>query len=65
MRQDYSTFIVDDFVEEIEVKGKRVKLPGLIVDSGAMDKYGIVPLHVYLKFVVVIEEYARSLGDVS
>ncbi len=34
--------IVDKFAEEVEVGGRRVKLPELIVGSGTMDKYGIV-----------------------
>ena len=33
--------IVDKFAEEIEVEGRRVKLPELIIGSGTMDKYGI------------------------
>jgi len=33
--------IVDRFVEEVEVEGRRVKLPELIIGSGAVDKYGI------------------------
>ena len=35
-------FIVDDFVREIVVDGRRIKLPELIVGSGTMDKYGII-----------------------
>ncbi len=34
--------IVDKFVEEIEVEGRKVKLPELIIGSGTMDKYGII-----------------------
>lgn len=34
-------FVVDDFVEEVEVDGRRVRLPDLIIGSGTMDKYGI------------------------
>ena len=33
--------IVDRLVEEIEVEGRRVKMPKLIIGSGTMDKYGI------------------------
>jgi len=33
--------IVDKFAKEIEVEGRRVKLPELIIGSGTMDKYGI------------------------
>jgi len=36
-----AVFVVDGFVEEIEVEGRRVRLPELIVGSGTMDKYGI------------------------
>jgi len=36
-----TVFIVDEHVEEVEVEGKRVKLPELIIGSGTMDKYGI------------------------
>lgn len=34
--------ILDDFVKEIEVEGKRIRLPELIIGSGTMDKYGIM-----------------------
>jgi len=34
-------FVVDEFVGEVVVGGRRVKLPELIVGSGTMDKYGI------------------------
>jgi len=34
--------IVDKFVGEIEVEGRKVKLPELIIGSGTMDKYGII-----------------------
>ncbi len=37
-----TVFVIDDFVEEIEVNGRRIKLPELIIGSGTMDKYGIV-----------------------
>jgi hypothetical protein len=37
-----TVFVVDDFVEEVEVDGRRVRLPDLIIGSGTMDKYGIV-----------------------
>jgi hypothetical protein len=29
-------------VEEVEVEGKKVSLPKLIIGSGTMDKYGII-----------------------
>ena len=35
-------FIVDDFVREVMVEGRRIKLPELIIGSGTMDKYGII-----------------------
>jgi len=34
-------FVIDSFVGEIEVEGRRVRLPELIVGSGTMDKYSI------------------------
>lgn len=37
-----TVFIVDDFVKEVEVDGRKIKLPNLVVGSGTMDKYGIV-----------------------
>jgi len=37
-----TVFIVDSFVKEIEVGGRRISLPELIIGSGTMDKYGIV-----------------------
>jgi len=36
-----TVFVVDSFVEEIEVDGRRVRQPELIMGSGIMDKYGI------------------------
>jgi hypothetical protein len=36
-----TAFIIDEFVEEIEVEGRKIRLPELIVGSGTMDKYGI------------------------
>jgi len=36
-----AVFIIDDYVREVEVEGRRVRLPELIVGSGTMDKYGI------------------------
>jgi hypothetical protein len=35
-------FTLDDFIEELEVEGKKVKLPELMIGSSTMDKYGIV-----------------------
>jgi len=37
-----TVFIVDNFVKEVEVEGRRISLPELIIGSGTMDKYGIV-----------------------
>lgn len=36
-----TVFVIDAFVKEIEVEGKIIKLPELIIGSGTMDKYGI------------------------
>ena len=36
-----TVLIVDEFVEEVEVEGKKVSLPKLIIGSDTMDKYGI------------------------
>ena len=33
--------VVDDFVNEIEIEGRKIKLPDLIIGSSTMDKYGI------------------------
>jgi len=35
-------FIVDSFGKEIEVGGREISLPELVIGSGSMDKYGIV-----------------------
>jgi len=35
-------FLVDDFVEEIEVDGEKIRMPRVIIGAGTMDKYGIV-----------------------
>lgn len=35
-------FVVDKFVGEVEVEGRKIKLPEVIIGSGTMDKYGIV-----------------------
>lgn len=39
-----TVFVIDDFIKEVEVEveGRRISLPELIVGSGTMDKYGIV-----------------------
>jgi len=34
-------FIIDSYVREIEVEGRSIRLPELIIGSGTMDKYGI------------------------
>jgi len=36
-----TVIIVDDYVGEVEVEGRRIQLPKLIIGSGTMDKYGI------------------------
>jgi hypothetical protein len=36
-----TAFIIDEFIEEIEVEGGKIRLPELIIGSGTMDKYGI------------------------
>jgi hypothetical protein len=36
-----TVFIIDEFIEEIEVEGGKIRLPELIIGSGTMDKYGI------------------------
>ncbi|MHA1595416.1 MAG: hypothetical protein ACTSXJ_02820 [Candidatus Baldrarchaeia archaeon] len=33
---------MDKFVGEVEVEGRKIKLPEVIIGSGTMDKYGIV-----------------------
>ena len=33
--------VVDDFVNEIEIEGRKIKLPDLIIGSSTTDKYGI------------------------
>lgn len=34
--------VVDNFIDEIEVNGRKIKLPDLIIGSSTIDKYGIV-----------------------
>jgi len=34
--------MLDEFVEEVEVEGRRIKTPEVIVGAGTMDKYGIL-----------------------
>ena len=36
-----TVLVIEDFVKEVEVEGKKIRLPELIVGSGTMDKYGI------------------------
>jgi hypothetical protein len=36
-----TAFIIDEFIEEIEVESGKIRLPELIIGSGTMDKYGI------------------------
>jgi hypothetical protein len=37
-----TVLIVDEFAEEIELEGKKIRLPKLIIGAGTMDKYNIV-----------------------
>ena len=37
-----TVLIVDEFAEEIEFEGKKIRLPELIIGAGTMDKYNIV-----------------------
>lgn len=37
-----TVLIADEFVEVIEVEGRKIRLPEVIIGSGTMDKYGIV-----------------------
>jgi hypothetical protein len=37
-----TVLVLDEFVEEVEVEGKRIKTPEVIVGAGTMDKYGIL-----------------------
>lgn len=37
-----TVLVLDDFVAEVEVEGRKVKLPDIIVGSGTMGKYGII-----------------------
>jgi predicted aspartyl protease len=36
-----TVLVIDNFIKEIEVEGRKIHLPELIVGSGTMDKYGI------------------------
>jgi hypothetical protein len=36
-----TAFIIDGFIEEIEVESGKIRLPELVIGSGTMDKYGI------------------------
>jgi len=37
-----TVLILDEFIEEIEVGGRRIKIPDVIISAGTMDKYCIV-----------------------
>jgi predicted aspartyl protease len=37
-----TVLVLDEYAEEVEVEGVRVKLPEVIVGAGTMDKYGIL-----------------------
>jgi hypothetical protein len=36
-----TVLVIDNFIKEIEVEGRKMHLPELVVSSGTMDKYGI------------------------
>jgi hypothetical protein len=36
-----TVLVIDEFIKEVEVEGRKIRLPELIVGSGTMDKYGI------------------------
>jgi hypothetical protein len=36
-----TVLVIDNFIKEVEVEGRKIRLPELIVGSGTMDKYGI------------------------
>jgi hypothetical protein len=36
-----TVLVIDNFIKEVEVEGRKIHLPELIVVSGTMDKYGI------------------------
>lgn len=37
-----TVLVLDEYAEEVEVEGVKVKLPEVIVGAGTMDKYGIL-----------------------
>jgi hypothetical protein len=37
-----TVLVLDEFVEEVEVDGRRIEMPEVIVGAGTMDKYGIL-----------------------
>jgi hypothetical protein len=37
-----TVLVLDEFVEEVEVEGRRIKTSEVIVGAGTMDKYGIL-----------------------
>jgi hypothetical protein len=37
-----TVLILDEFVEEIELEGKRIRVPDIIISAGTMNKYNIV-----------------------
>lgn len=36
-----TVLVLDEFVDEIVVEGRKIKLPDVIIGAGTMDKYGI------------------------
>jgi hypothetical protein len=37
-----TVLVLDEFVEEVEVDGRRIKTPEVIVGAGTMGKYGVL-----------------------
>jgi hypothetical protein len=37
-----TVLVLDEFAEEVEVEGRRMRMPEVIVGAGTMDKYGIL-----------------------
>jgi hypothetical protein len=37
-----TVLILDEFVEEIELEDKRIRVPDIIISAGTMNKYNIV-----------------------
>jgi len=37
-----TALVLDEFADEVEVEGRKMKMPEVIVGAGTMDKYGIL-----------------------